>query len=373
MLKTILLYSFFMVWFNLKLNAQSGNCYIDTDFQIKILTSYLNQLKEINNSGNWKAIHLTKNYKINSKGKEIQFIKNNLQLLNYYSNKIEIKNDLFDLELQRSIKRFQHFHHIDTTGIIGIKTRAILNQRINQQIRNVEWNINQWQKSELTCNENFIYINIAACHLKVIDNQKIKLEMKVIVGRPSRTSFVLNSEIDGIEFYPYWVVPPGILRKDIIPQYEKDRNYLSKNNFEIFTWLNEPLRFIPEPNELTMYKVQQPPGEKNPLGKVKFNFENRHFMFLHDTPNKHLFKNYPSAYSSGCIRLDKAEELTYYLISKNPVFSSSEIKSFFINEKNKSIKLKNPIQLKIHYFTIWANEKEELFFADDFYQLSTIK
>ena len=30
-------------------------------------------------------------------------------------------------------------------------------------------------------------------------------------------------------------------------------------------------------------------------------------------------------------------------------------------------------QLKIHYFTIWANQKEELFFADDFYQLSTIK
>ena len=75
--------------------------------------------------------------------------------------------------MQRSIKRFQHFHHIDTTGIIGVKTRAILNQRINQQIRNVEWNINQWQKSELTCSENFIYINIAGCHLKVIDNQKI--------------------------------------------------------------------------------------------------------------------------------------------------------------------------------------------------------
>jgi len=27
--------------------------------------------------------------------------------------------------------------------------------------------------------------------------------------------------------------------------------------------------------------------------------------------------------------------------------------------------------LKIYYFTVWANEKEELFFADDFYNRIT--
>jgi len=368
MIKTIFFNLFILVWFNFKLIAQIGNCYIDKDFQIKILTNYLNRLKEINNSGNWKSLHLNKNYKIGSTGKEIKSVKNNLQLLNYYPQNIEIKNDSLDLELQKAIKNFQYYHHIDTTGTLGLKTRNKLNQPLDELIKIVEWNIKQWQQSELNHYENFIFINIAECHLKVIENKNIKLEMKVIVGRPSRPSFELNSEIDGVEFYPYWVVPPGILRKDVIPQFEKDRKFLSKNNFEILTWLNEPLNFIPEPNELTKYKVQQPPGKKNPLGKVKFNFKNKNFMFLHDTPNKYLFKNYPSAYSSGCIRLEKAEELTFYLLSKNCNYSKPEIESFFINEKNKSIKFKNTMSLKIHYFTIWANEKDELFFADDIYK-----
>ena len=92
-------------------------------------------------------------------------------------------------------------------------------------------------------------------------------------------------------------------------------------------------------------------------------------MFLHDTPGKYLFKNYPSAFSSGCIRLEKAEELTLYLLDKNSSITKPEIRTFFINEKNNLIKLTTSVPLKINYFTIWANEKEELFFADDFYHL----
>ncbi len=369
MIKSLFFSLFILIWFHIKINAQIGICYIDKDFQIKILTNYLNQLKKINSSGNLKSIQLKKNFKIGSVGKQIQSIKYNLQLLKYFPNKNENLTDTFDFELYYAIKRFQYFHHIDTTGLIGLKTRTKLNQTIVEQIKVVEWNIKQWKASELNCNVNFIYINIAACHLKLVENQKVKLEMKVIVGRPSRTSYLLNSTINEIEFYPYWVVPPGILKKDIIPQCKKDINYLSKNNFEVLTWQNERLNFIPDPDELIKYKVQQPPGEKNPMGKVKFNFENEHYMFLHDTPGKYLFKNYPSAFSSGCIRLEKAEELTLYLLDKNSSITKPEIQAFFINEKNNMIKLTTSVPLKINYFTIWANEKEELFFADDFYHL----
>ena len=52
MIKAIFFKLFLLVWFHIKINAQIGICYIDKDFQIKILTNYLNQIKEINNSGN---------------------------------------------------------------------------------------------------------------------------------------------------------------------------------------------------------------------------------------------------------------------------------------------------------------------------------
>jgi murein L,D-transpeptidase YcbB/YkuD len=347
---------------------QAISCNVDSDFQVKYLTAYANKLKLIRLSGKWKTLRLKKNYKINSKCDEIKSIINNLQLLDYYTNQQIIDSDVFDTTLEIALKRFQYFHHIDTTGIIGIKTRKFLNQSIDDQIKVAEWNIEQWRKSDLKCEDHFVFINLAACHLKVVENNKIKLQMKVIVGRPTRPSFVLTSFIDQVEFNPYWVVPPGILRNDIIPKYEKDKNFLTKNELEVLTWNNIPLKYLPEAAELVNFKLQQAPGDKNPLGKVKFNFKNSYFMFLHDTPNKYLFTNYPSAFSSGCIRLENAISLVNYLLSREGNLSQFDKEELLKNNENKVIKLKQPVKLIIQYFTMWVNEKGELHVEDDFYK-----
>ena len=36
--------------------------------------------------------------------------------------------------------------------------------------------------------------------------------------------------------------------------------------------------------------VVQPPGAANALGRIKFNFPNKFQVYLHDTPEKNLFK-----------------------------------------------------------------------------------
>ncbi len=34
-------------------------------------------------------------------------------------------------------------------------------------------------------------------------------------------------------FRPYWNVPPGIQRSEIVPSIQRDRMYLAKKNFEV--------------------------------------------------------------------------------------------------------------------------------------------
>ena len=44
----------------------------------------------------------------------------------------------------------------------------------------------------------------------------------------------------------------------------------------------------------------QPPGERNALGQIRFNFPNKFLVYQHDTPEKHYFAHDKRAYSHGC-------------------------------------------------------------------------
>ena len=49
-----------------------------------------------------------------------------------------------------------------------------------------------------------------------------------------------------------------------------------------------------------------PPGGKNPLGHIRFNFFNRLMVFQHDTPDQYLFAHVVRAESHGCMRVQDA-------------------------------------------------------------------
>ena len=49
--------------------------------------------------------------------------------------------------------------------------------------------------------------------------------------------------------------------------------------------------------------IYQPPGERNALGRIRFNFPNKFLVYQHDTPDKHLFAHDKRAYSHGCMRV----------------------------------------------------------------------
>ena len=50
-------------------------------------------------------------------------------------------------------------------------------------------------------------------------------------------------------------------------------------------------------------RIYQPPGDRNALGRIRFNFPNKFLVYQHDTPDKHLFAHDKRAYSHGCMRV----------------------------------------------------------------------
>src|SRR3546814_3367477 len=52
--------------------------------------------------------------------------------------------------------------------------------------------------------------------------------------------------------------------------------------------------------------IVQKPGPKNSLGLVKFDMQNEHQIYLHDTPAKQLFGEVQRQRSHGCVRVEDA-------------------------------------------------------------------
>jgi murein L,D-transpeptidase YcbB/YkuD len=110
-------------------------------------------------------------------------------------------------------------------------------------------------------------------------------------------------------------------------------------------------------------RIRQRPGPKNSLGLVKFLFPNDFNIYLHDTPNRELFKEDIRAFSHGCIRVEKPEELAQWALG----WDGSKVREWMQNPPdNRSVKVPRKIPVYIAYFTAYVNN-DQLYFGNDLY------
>jgi murein L,D-transpeptidase YcbB/YkuD len=176
---------------------------------------------------------------------------------------------------------------------------------------------------------------------------------------------------------PYWGVPGTIARKDILPKIKKDPNFLINQKIRVFEGLGGNSREIDPAfidwNTVTTvnfpYQFKQDPGPLNALGRIKFMFPNQFNVYLHDTPAKELFAKTRRDFSSGCIRIEKPVELAEYLLRDHPDWSSEKIRSTLSggNFTAQTVKLPEPVNVHILYWTVWVGKDDRIHFRPDIY------
>ena len=115
------------------------------------------------------------------------------------------------------------------------------------------------------------------------------------------------------------------------------------------------------------YSIRQKPGPRNALGRVKFIFPNNFSVYLHDTPNKHLFNRDIKTFSSGCIRIEKPFELAELLLNDKTKWNSSSINKLVRAGKTRTVYLEEPVQIMVMYWTASADGKGNIYFMNDIY------
>ncbi len=115
--------------------------------------------------------------------------------------------------------------------------------------------------------------------------------------------------------------------------------------------------------------ISQPPGERNALGRIRFNFPNKFLVYQHDTPDKNLFALAKRAFSHGCMRVQDPVKYAEVMTSlgTTETYSQDRIRRMISSMTETDIKFTTPIPVHITYQTAFVDDAGNLQFRDDVY------
>ncbi|PSU35083.1 L,D-transpeptidase family protein [Photobacterium lutimaris] len=278
----------------------------------------------------------------------------------------------YNVDLADAVKSFQRRHGLKVDGAIGPQTRQWLAISPKSRIRVLALNA---QRTRLWPSDasSLLVVNIPNYQLNLWLNDRHVLDSKVIVGRPSRRTPLMTTNVSSVVFNPYWNVPMSIMRKDILPKARRDRGYLHRNGFAVIrSWQSSeqiPIHTIDwriVNAKQFPYRLRQKPGNKNALGRFKFNMPNDHAVYLHDTPSKSLFAKETRAFSSGCVRVEQAGSLAMILLNHSGV-TEQRVNQLKARTQTKTVGLSNKVKIQVIYQTAWVDNDGLVNYRNDVY------
>ncbi|MFW5886840.1 MAG: L,D-transpeptidase family protein [Bacteroidota bacterium] len=341
--------------------------------QYEKLKYKLAEYREIKKNGGWPIITMKDVLQQGDTSMYVDTIRKFLYMYDNLVSKSNFGNMVFDDELEKAVKKFQERNGLEVDGILGNKTYETMSKTIDDRIGQIIINMERIRWIPENFGEKYIIINIPEFVLRYYEKGDKKLEMKVVVGKIENYTPVLKDTVDYIVFSPEWRVPNSISREEILPAIKKDSDFLARNQYEIYEdWTtSKPLNPDSIPWEsLTKdnftYRIVQKPGPWNALGRIKFMFPNNYNIYLHDTPQDHLFEEINRDFSHGCVRLEKPFELADYLLHD----SIGKLDMFEYLEKEEPYTVSLPDKVPVHfiYRTAWCDEKGNIHFRKDLYK-----
>ena len=227
--------------------------------------------------------------------------------------------------MRQKIQEAQLTFNLAVNGELSQELIRELNVPLSVRLEQLNLSVNYYRwLSCLTQKQQVIVVNIPAAYLKVYEGNKVILEMRMVVGKPSTPTFTLASTATEVILYPYWYVPLSIAVKELLPAIKRDRSLLNNSNYQVLTKAGKMVNpYSVNWNALSRnyfpYIIRQSTGCDNSLGLLKLNFYNPFGAYLHDTPCKELFKERRRFYSHGCMRMEKPMELGHLVLKNNQV------------------------------------------------------
>jgi murein L,D-transpeptidase YcbB/YkuD len=280
--------------------------------------------------------------------------------------------DVVDPATVAAVSRFQARHGLATDGIAGRRTVQTMNVSAADRVAQIMVNYDRLRALARTLPPTGVIINIPAATLQLMVDSRIVLTSRIIVGRPSWPTPLLESAIGQIELNPYWNVPPRIARLELLPRIAREPAYLAANDMRVLGGPGGEGETAPAAVDWSRflalgYRLRQDPGPRNPLGAIKFSFPNGHAVYLHDTPDRRLFELPDRALSHGCMRVERAFDLAVALLAADPAWNAETLRAAIATGRHSVLKLARRMPVRTVYVTAWPGPDGAMQFRPDIY------
>ena len=278
--------------------------------------------------------------------------------------------EVFDRALASAVEDFQRERSLSPIdGTVGRKTRNALNAISVSRIETLRANMEQWRWMPANLGRDHIVVNIPSFQAAFIQSGIAVFEERVVVGKQASQTPIFSADLRTIVLHPRWRVPETIMLRELLPGLIAGRT-LERRGFQLWrhgkqinsstiNWRKADLR---------AYEIYQASGDDNALGNVKFLFPNKHSVYLHDTPAKHLFETGARAFSHGCVRLRNPMRLAQLLLWQDKALTSERVEALMDSGPlDNAIHLEKRVPVHLTYFTAWAGEDGRVRLMPDIY------
>lgn len=276
----------------------------------------------------------------------------------------------YSATLQQAVLNFQLAHGIEADGIAGPATIRAMNVAPEERLKSVLVALERERWLNIPRGDRHIWVNLTDYHARIVDNDQVTFETRAVVGAQDleKRTPEFSDMMRYLEINPDWTLPRSILARSywgalasggarhleivdargrVVPR--------SSINFGAYTPANFP------------FNVRQPPGPTNALGEVKFMFPNPYAIYLHDTPDRHLFNTTVRTHSSGCIRLNDPREFAYELLSRQSDDPQGLYHGVLNTRQQTRVYLDDPVPVHLVYRTAFTDVQGRLNFRNDVY------
>jgi murein L,D-transpeptidase YcbB/YkuD len=323
------------------------------------LVAELDRLRGIERAGGWPRVPEGPSLRPGARNIRIAALRRRLAVSGALPEPSAPDSARYDTALVAAVRTFQSSHRLHDDGVIDAGTLAALNIPVSERIAQVRVNLERarWVLGGLADQDEFLLVNLPAFKCYLIRGGQVAWEARVQIGEEARQTPTFRARVRTLVFNPPWTVPPTILAEDVLKGIREGKDMLAEKRLQVFDaegkevdpgsvdWKSaDPANFP--------YTLRQPPGPGAALGRVKFEFPNPYSIYLHDTPNRHLFDSESRTFSSGCIRVENPIQLAELLLAGQEGWTPAKIQQTIEKGETQHVALERRPQVLIVYWTV---------------------
>lgn len=235
--------------------------------------------------------------------------------------------------------------------------------------KRIRANMEMWRWMWDDLGELYVFNNIPEFMQYVYRDGKVIRAEKIVAGMIDKQSSIFSRQLKHVVLRPQWRVPESIMVHELWPSLLRGGGLMRQYGLKIETKDGSPRDWRQidwSHDDIRNYIVLQPPGPKSVLGVVKFSFPSQHTIFMHDTPDKWMFRSSQRTHSHGCLRVWKPVELAEILLEYDKGWDKAKVAELIRSGPlDNEVEIEKRLPIHLAYFTSWVDDSGKLrAFAD---------